>query len=249
MVTLSQQQGEVVQDIISWYKEPIKSRPEFYLYGYAGTGKSTIVNQAIDELRAHCGVKKVVTAAYTGKAVSVLKNKGISSAQTIHKLLYFTKRDKNGEPIHVRKPFSHDEIGDLIVLDECSMVDVGLARDVRALGKKILIIGDPGQLPPINGSQGFFTANPDAMLTEIHRQAQDSPIIRLATLVRNGEKLPLNFHEGDVVVSPLRFDNIHHLLRKNTQVIAGTHKTRYSYTKRIRTNLGLEGEMPVEGEK
>jgi len=53
------------------------------------------------------------------------------------------------------------------------------SRAGRARGNltKLLFIGDPAQLPPIQGG-GFFTAQePDAMLTEVHRQAQDDPIV------------------------------------------------------------------------
>ena len=52
--------------------------------------------------------------------------------------------------------------------------------------RPILVLGDPGQLPPISGG-GFFTEHePDHLLTEIHRQARDNPIIQLALDVREG---------------------------------------------------------------
>ena len=60
---------------------------------------------------------------------------------------------------------------ELIVIDECSMVDAELGRDLMSFGVPLLVLGDPAQLPPIQGG-GFFTeAEPDAMLTEVHRQA------------------------------------------------------------------------------
>jgi exodeoxyribonuclease-5 len=74
----------------------------------------------------------------------------------------------------------------LLVLDECSMVDERIARDVLSFGVPVLCLGDPAQLPPVRGG-GFFTAGePDAMLTEVRRQALDSPVLRLATAIRNG---------------------------------------------------------------
>ena len=64
---------------------------------------------------------------------------------------------------------------DLIVIDECSMVDEELGRDLLSFGKPVLVLGDPAQLPPVKGG-GFFTeAEPDVMLTEVHRQAQRQP--------------------------------------------------------------------------
>src|SRR5690606_40823611 len=67
----------------------------------------------------------------------------------------------------------------LVVIDECSMVDEQLGRDLMGFGTPILVLGDPAQLPPISGG-GFFTEHePDHLLTEIHRQAQDRKSTRL----------------------------------------------------------------------
>ena len=58
------------------------------------------------------------------------------------------------------------------------MVDVELGRDLLSFAAPLLVLGDPAQLPPIQGG-GFFTAaEPDAMLTEVHRQARDDPIVQ-----------------------------------------------------------------------
>ena len=58
-----------------------------------------------------------------------------------------------------------------------------------SFGVPVLVLGDPAQLPPIQGG-GFFTdAEPDVMLTEVHRQAQDDPIVRLSMDVRAGNQL------------------------------------------------------------
>src|ERR1700730_13716734 len=79
----------------------------------------------------------------------------------------------------------------LIVIDECSMVDAELGRDLMSFGVPVLVLGDPAQLPPIQGG-GFFTeAEPNVMLTEVHRQARDNPIIRLSMHVRAGEQLAI----------------------------------------------------------
>ncbi len=68
------------------------------------------------------------------------------------------------------------------------MVDEQLGKDLLSFGTPILVLGDPAQLPPISGG-GFFTEHePDILLTEIHRQARDNPIIRLALDVREGRE-------------------------------------------------------------
>ena len=86
----------------------------------------------------------------------------------------------------------------LIVLDEVSMVGEEMARDLMSFGKPILVLGDPGQLPPIKGEGAFTSDAPDVMLTEIHRQADESAIIRLATMARQGE--PIGFGQYDAFV-------------------------------------------------
>src|SRR5262249_46453232 len=69
----------------------------------------------------------------------------------------------------------------LLVLDEVSMVGQEMAADLMSFKKPILVLGDPGQLPPIKGEGAFTQQHPDVMLHEIHRQAGESAIIRLAT--------------------------------------------------------------------
>ena len=66
------------------------------------------------------------------------------------------------------------------------MVDEEIGRDLLSFGVPVLVLGDPAQLPPVAGG-GFFTAaEPDVMLTEVHRQAADNPIIRMSMVVREG---------------------------------------------------------------
>ena len=57
-----------------------------------------------------------------------------------------------------------------------------------SFGVPVLVLGDPAQLPPIQGGGYFTEAEPDAMLTEVHRQAFDNPIVRLSMDVRAGER-------------------------------------------------------------
>ena len=87
---------------------------------------------------------------------------------------------------------------DLIVLDEVSMVNETMAADLMSFGKPILVLGDPGQLPPIKGEGAFTQAVPDVMLTEIHRQAEGSAIIRLATMAREGKFIPFGTYSDSV---------------------------------------------------
>ncbi|MHC5536687.1 ATP-dependent DNA helicase [Singulisphaera rosea] len=247
-VTPTDEQAKAIGSIVEWYGE--KGRNEFYLAGFAGVGKSTIARLAIEEIKEKRCARKIRTAAYTGKAASVLRKKGNEGAQTIHSLIYLPKVDKKtGELKFILSEESAAADADLIVLDECSMIDDRMADDLRSFGKKILVMGDPGQLPPVNG-QGAFTRNaPDVFLHEIHRQAADSPILELATLARKGERLPIGYTKAGVSVRLLTKETQELIYREGTQPICGLNRVRWAYNRRLRARLGHEGERPIPGEK
>lgn len=245
--TPSPEQASAISRIVEWYKS---GRQEFYLAGYAGVGKSTVAAAAIEELKTRCRVKKVRTAAYTGKAASVLRKKGIPDAQTIHSLIYTAVEDEETGEIHfIVSEESPAAEADLIVLDECSMVNDEIAKDLRGFGKKILVMGDPGQLPPISGEGAFTNREPDVFLREIHRQAADSPIIELATLARQGKPMPREYQKGDVRVLALDKGTQPLIYREDTQAICGLNRVRWCYNLRIRKLRGFDGEIPQVGEK
>src|SRR6185295_12627690 len=80
------------------------------------------------------------------------------------------------------------------------------------------------QLPPIQGG-GFFTeAEPDAMLTEVHRQARDDPIVRLSMQVRAGERLEPGDYGATSVVRRADFDPARAL--QTDQILVGRDATR-----------------------
>ena len=155
----------------------------FRLFGYAGAGKTTLARHFAE----HVG-GEVAFAAFTGKAAHVMRAKGCVGATTIHSLIYRPDTDDDGAeaPSFTLRRDAPASKADLIVIDECSMVDEELGRDLLSFGAPVLVLGDPAQLPPVKGG-GFFTdADPDFMLTEIHRQAADNPIIRLSMNIREG---------------------------------------------------------------
>ena len=136
----------------------------------------------------------------------------------------------------------------LVIIDEVSMVDIQMGTDLCSFGVPILVLGDPAQLPPVAKSQGYFTRNdPDFMLTEIHRQAADSPVLRLATAVRSGRGLELGEYGTSRVLPPkalsaeeaMRFD----------QTIVGKNETRRAINARIRKLMGRKGELPEVGDR
>ena len=136
-VTPSDEQAEAIEKIIAWYRDK-RGPQEFYLAGFAGVGKSTVAAVAIEELKQRCGVRTVRTAAYTGKAASVLRKKGVEGTQTIHSLIYICAEDE--ETGELRFSLSEDSPAahaDLIVLDEVSMVNKEIADDLRSYGGQV----------------------------------------------------------------------------------------------------------------
>src|SRR5215471_7296410 len=178
----------------SWFKAERGRASIFRLFGYAGTGKTTLARHLAEGVDG-----KVLFAAFTGKAACVMRTKGCRGASTIHRLIYKPPESQEAQPsfeLWSKAPASNAK---LIIIDECSMVDAELARDLMSFHVPLLVLGDPAQLPPIAGG-GFFTeAKPDAMLTEVHRQAQDNPIVRLSMDIRAGKSLAAG-HYGDTEV-------------------------------------------------
>lgn len=253
MVTLSDKQWAAVQEIVAWYRGGRSTPQVFLLTGYAGTGKSTIFKAALQELH-RWGMRKHALATFMGRAAAVLRKKGNPEAQTLHSLIYTIEID----PVTQRRVWVVNFDGDvadvdLIGVDECFMVDNPVGADLASLGKKILAMGDPGQLPPINGKSYFHDMEPNVFLDEVHRQAMESPIIMLATMAREGKKLPLGRWDcgelGRAQVLPHNRDNQHLIYREETQPLCGIHRTRIGYTQRIRRLRGFEGPLPQPGEK
>jgi exodeoxyribonuclease-5 len=133
------------------------------------------------------------------------------------------------------------------VIDECSMVDEDLGRDLLSFGTPVLVLGDPGQLPPVSGG-GFFTEQePDVLLETIHRQARDNPIIDLAQLVREGKELSYGSFGSSQVINRREVDQSEVLAAD--QVLVGTNKTRRRYNQRLRDLKEFQGALPASGDK
>src|SRR5215207_9550939 len=213
----SPQQEEALRRVAAWLKE---GTPQlFRLFGYAGTGKTTLARHVAEAVEG-----EVAFGAFTGKAASVLRQKGCHEASTIHSMIYRTRESDEGGPLFAINRSGPASQADLIVIDECSMVDAELGRDLLSFGKPVLVLGDPAQLPPVQGG-GFFTdAEPDVMLTEVHRQAAGSPIIRLSMDVREGRALERGAYGESRVIGRSEIDAT--AILEADQVLVGTNKTR-----------------------
>ncbi|MEJ0093462.1 MAG: AAA family ATPase [Methylocella sp.] len=236
----SPQQEGALAAVAAWLK---RGEPQvFRLFGYAGVGKTTLARQLAEDTEG-----EVAFAAFTGKAALVLRSKGCKDARTIHSLIYRPREVDAEEPTFVLNEESNVAKASLVIIDECSMVDAELGRDLLSFGKPVLVLGDPAQLPPVRGG-GFFTeAEPDVMLTEVHRQAADNPIIQMSMLVREGGRLHLGAYGESRVIERRDIDSA--AVTASDQVLVGLNRTRRSYNKRMRELFGHESEFPEAGDK
>lgn len=195
---LTERQKEGVRIAIQRYKNHEKYT---VIAGYAGTGKSTVVEYIVKEL----GLKNedVAYCAYTGRAAKVLRDKNCPNAMTTHRLLFNSHENADGTFTHIPK----DNLAcdyKLIVVDEVSMLPKYFFELMLKHGVHIICLGDPGQLPPVatgNDTDHHLLDHPHVFLDEIMRQAADNEIIKLSMDIRNGE--PLLYQRGkDVCVIP-----------------------------------------------
>lgn len=254
-IELTRMQDEAVHSIENWYKN--SDNQTYFLAGYAGTGKSMLVQHVISKLKIR--LSRVEFACYTGKAALVLtqKAKGKYKAQTIHRLIYKLDSDGKDGFKFIKKAKSELEHLKLIVIDEASMVDGEIMKDLKSFGIKVLFIGDQGQLPPVSqkGNEDFIEMfnNPDFSLTEIHRQAEGNPIIHLSMLARTKQPIPHGWYGANnevLVMSHAHWHSIKQSVYHTAdQIICGYNRTRHSLNQDIRKHLGFHDPLPQEGDK
>ena len=160
--------------------------------GGPGTGKTTILN-GILELFGQMQLKCLL-AAPTGRAAKRLTEVTGENASTIHRLLETNIDQNTGKMFFVRDEDNPLKC-DAVIVDEMSMVDVQLLHSLLQAvpkGKRIILVGDPDQLPPVGPGFPFSDMLrsgelPSVRLTEIFRQAQQSLIVMNAHRVNKGE--------------------------------------------------------------
>ena len=278
-IELADQQLGAVEAVRTWHSNDNRAQT-FRLFGYAGTGKTTVARELVSAMGLTGRTKY---AAFTGKAAHVLASKGCDGAQTIHSLIYHPvekARERLNElqlarndatdpteqsrldqeiaaeqheidsPGWIVNPTSELLDAKLLVLDEVSMVDSTMALDLLDFDVPTLVLGDPAQLPPIDGTGYFTEAVPDVLLTDIHRSALHSPVTRLATAVRESDSTDNQlgvpgmddnsgrWHRRLTATEAMRFD----------QVIVWRNATRWRLINAIRRTAGHSG-FPQPGER
>ena len=128
---------------------------------------------------------------------------------------------------------------ELIVVDEASMVGSKVAADLLRYKIPTLAIGDQGQLTPVKDIAGLTNGEPDCFLHEVHRQAAESPIIRLSILAREGEQLPFGDYGDSVKVMKRRDYVFEDSFDERPTMIVGQNKTRWRNTQNMREAFGF----------
>jgi exodeoxyribonuclease-5 len=245
MIRLSDHQLSIANDILASTSSRIS------LAGLAGTGKTTVSHYVYHGWRK-AGLNVGVLGP-TGKSAMVLRSKGVP-ATTIHSAIYHyrgTFETDSGETELIFKDNKSGQFCDRLIIDEASMVTEKQRDDIQERDIPSLWVGDPGQLKPVKSRPNNLLTRPDFVLTEIHRQALDNPIIQYAYKVRNGTPLSSR-HEGINHVSvngqgPTHVAGIM-LDRKIDRLIVRTNAQRLAVNDSYRTLLGRK-EMLVEGDE
>ena len=194
-----------------------ESEELFLLKGYAGTGKTTIVGSLVKHLW-HTKMKAVLLAP-TGRAAKVISNYAGTQAFTIHKKIYFPKKQSGGGVQFVLAPNKHRNT--LFIVDEASMIpdtpadsklfDNGSLLDdliyyvYSGHNCKLVLIGDTAQLPPVKldlspaleeqrMESNYDKSVINVELDEVMRQSETSGILFNATNLR--QQLQSSFYEG-----------------------------------------------------
>jgi len=175
--------------------------------GYAGTGKTFLISKLVNFITRTHKRWQIAMTAPTNKAVNVLyrasrldESMNSVAFMTIHKLLGLTEEitDK-GEQLFVQKKADRCVINNfrVLIVDEVSMLDDSLFKELIKYADSIHIIflGDRCQIPPVNrmdciplkkdtgvSQDGYYFVR--EKLTQIMRQEQDNPIVRLSTTIR-----------------------------------------------------------------
>lgn len=184
--------SKITYDETQWLavKTAISSKV-MVLTGGPGTGKTTTTLGIISAYQqAGC---KIILAAPTGRAAKRMSEAAGMEAKTIHRLLEYKP------PEGYQKNEEHPLEGDVLILDECSMIDIMLMYNLlKALPEQmsLILIGDTDQLPSVgagNVLRDIIASQrvPVVRLTQIFRQAQGSRIIMNAHRINRGESIDM----------------------------------------------------------
>jgi len=240
-LVLDASQEEAFAKVRYWLEHD--RRTVFKLFGGAGTGKTSMARIFVEGLDARF-------AAYTGKAAYRLRQVGCTQATTLHRLLYTPMgKDKNGALQFKYDPAAALRKLDVLVVDEASMLGPKIAADIVKSCKKVLVLGDPFQLPPVDGASTWMR-DPDHTLEYVHRQADGSPILDQATELRQTGKIRIrNATTAGGRVGLVPNGKELSCMQYCEQLLVGTNATRKYYNDQARRLRGFRVPHIVDGDR
>lgn len=260
---LNQSQEKTVQEGVDWFHN--SSEQIFEIDGEAGTGKSVVLHEIVSRLKLQ--PYQYMPMAYTGQAAIVMRTKGFMNARSIHSSLYELVKVEMNKKIDPFKAvnlqydtpiitYEFQEIPinginpgvELFVIDEGYMIPMWMKKAILKHGRKVVVAGDCGQLDPIGGEPAFLTGYGIHHLTELMRQAENSPIVYLARRARRNDPIHNGIYGNSVLV--INDSELTDSMLTNVgNVLCGTNKSRDYFNTRIRSNLGITSPAPMYGER
>ena len=271
---LNDQQKTALQKLDDFAND--KNKTAITLSGYAGTGKTSLMEMVAKKLgRKH----NVVFSATTHQAAGVLKSKvgkyGFDT-RTVNSLFGIAiATDMEGTRYDASKKVRIDAedklgYGDVVIIDEASMLSDENYNDVVSIAKmrnaKVIFVGDKAQLAPVGQaevSKVFRDSNGEVLeLTKVERTG-DNAILSEATAIRNGQNFTYEsaFNaqgQGVAYVTPQSTDVINSIIETFTpglktnpnylRILAFTNASVANYNSKVRQSLGYNGLAPQVGE-
>lgn len=246
---LTAEQMNVVGQILTLRDQ---RQPEIRVAGPAGTGKTTCIKYLLTEIDEDM----VVVVTPTNKAAKVLRSKGVPAA-TLYSVFFTPEEDvfpgQSKKSVRFIPNHTIDKLGegklsyaDTIIVDEASMLQTWLLAHLRRMCRTLILVGDQYQLPPVNDQHnpdGYFVTKPaHAELTTVMRQDSGSPILALATHIREG-RFPENLVRKLAPAIPFT-----DWVKQGRKIIAFTNAHRREVNLLCRKILGFEGVLPKKGD-
>ena len=271
-------QDALLHDLAAFIANP-EGNETFVLTGYAGTGKTTVI-AALVKLLVEIEIESWLLAP-TGRAAKVLAGYAGKSAYTIHRKIYRQKTQNDPTSNFVLAP--NDACNTIFIVDEASMISNENQGKLFGSGKllddllqfvrngtrcKLLITGDPAQLPPVHSpfspalQSSSYRQCTSANLTEVVRQAAASGILHNATRLRhhienNHYAIPEMQCKGFTDIEPISAGEVSEKLseaydrygERETVVICRSNKRANIYNAGIRTRLLNREDELVRGDR
>ena len=261
MIILNEQQEYIVEQGVRFFK--YSSEQVFQYAGLPGTGKSVVMMAIADRLvrEGFLNWKQILPMAYTGQAAIVMRTKGFPNARSIHSSIYtpeYLVKTQDGKTVMdtkynvpemsltmVPKPLKGIK---LMLIDEGWMVPRHMKRDIERYGIKIIVGGDPGQLPPIADSPAYLVDGKIYYLNQIMRQKENSGIVYLANRCLQGLPIHTGYYGNAIVIESNDLTN--DMIAASRIVLCGKNVTREKMNQKVRHDLlHIDCDLPTYGER